>query len=362
MAMFFLLFSQSIPVKGYTRSVIADLQRGTFDLIPNALVDLLKMFSQQSIDDVKQNFDHQYDEIIDTYLSFLVKLEYGIFCDNLCDFPPLDISWQDRREITNCIIDFDSTTHHPMERIARELDDLGCTALELRFFCSLSLGDLGHILHHFHDSTIRSIDVLMPSHPDQPLDALLQLSAYQKRLRRLVVHSSTSSQRIYVSDCKAIFTTTDILVSENNCGHIQSSAFVVGTSSFLESQKFNNCLNQKISIDRRGQIRNCPSHNTSYGNIHTHFLRQALEHPSFRQFWKLSKDTIEVCKDCEFRFFCIDCRAYTADNNNIFAKPAKCNYNPYDGIWKEPAPVNREFKGHILNRTNATTGTREPVA
>jgi radical SAM protein with 4Fe4S-binding SPASM domain len=48
----------------------------------------------------------------------------------------------------------------------------------------------------------------------------------------------------------------------------------------------------------------------------------------FTKFWNISKDQISVCQDCEFRYVCQDCRAFTLDNN-LYSKPAKCTYNPY---------------------------------
>ena len=47
----------------------------------------------------------------------------------------------------------------------------------------------------------------------------------------------------------------------------------------------------------------------------------------------INKDLIDVCKDCEFRYICTDCRAYIQDKNNIYSKPAKCNYDPYNAEW-----------------------------
>ena len=99
-------------------------------------------------------------------------------------------------------------------------------------------------------------------------------------------------------------------------------------------------LHKKISIDVDGNIRNCPSMPQSFGNIKDTTLEEALEHPDFKKYWNLTKDHIEVCKDCEFRYICTDCRAYTerthtnAEGLDI-SKPLKCGYNPYTGEWEE---------------------------
>lgn len=40
-----------------------------------------------------------------------------------------------------------------------------------------------------------------------------------------------------------------------------------------------------------------------------------------------------VCKDCEFRSICSDCRIYTENNGNEYSKPINCTYNPYISKW-----------------------------
>lgn len=49
---------------------------------------------------------------------------------------------------------------------------------------------------------------------------------------------------------------------------------------------------------------------------------------------QLNKDKIEICKDCEFRYTCFDCRPNTL-NGEFFEKPWYCTYNPYTGKWAD---------------------------
>lgn len=49
----------------------------------------------------------------------------------------------------------------------------------------------------------------------------------------------------------------------------------------------------------------------AFGNIKDTTLEETLQDPNFKKYWKLTKDEIEICKDCEFRYICTDCRAYT---------------------------------------------------
>ena len=63
-------------------------------------------------------------------------------------------------------------------------------------------------------------------------------------------------------------------------------------------------------------------------------LQEALEKPGFKDLWNIKKDDIDVCKDCEFRHICTDCRAFIKDENDIYSQPAKCGYNPYIAKWE----------------------------
>lgn len=95
----------------------------------------------------------------------------------------------------------------------------------------------------------------------------------------------------------------------------------------------NSCLNKKIAIDKSGFIKNCPSSRKIYGHITETKLIDVIDE-QFSSVWKINKDQIKECKDCEFRYICTDCRAYLKDSCDIYSKPEKCKYNPYEGIWE----------------------------
>ena len=91
-------------------------------------------------------------------------------------------------------------------------------------------------------------------------------------------------------------------------------------------------MNRKIAIDVKGEIKNCPSIPKSYGNVKNTSLLQVASEKDFQQLWQVKKDNIAVCKDCEFRHVCTDCRAFTEDGE-LYGKPSKCNYDPYTATW-----------------------------
>lgn len=131
-----------------------------------------------------------------------------------------------------------------------------------------------------------------------------------------------------------------------NCGGINLRTLYNSLDSFenhLEQLTHNGCLNKKISIDANGEIKNCPQMQQSYGNIISTKLSDILSNKDFLSKWGISKDLINTCKDCEFRYNCSDCRAYTEaeSDSEHFSKPLKCGYDPYKAEWiNTKAPLN----------------------
>jgi MoaA/NifB/PqqE/SkfB family radical SAM enzyme len=77
------------------------------------------------------------------------------------------------------------------------------------------------------------------------------------------------------------------------------------------------------------QVRRYNPLGVSYGNVRDVSLHSAVARRDFRELWEINKDQIEVCKDCEFCYVCIDCRAYLSRPEDRYAKPAKRGYDPY---------------------------------
>ena len=72
----------------------------------------------------------------------------------------------------------------------------------------------------------------------------------------------------------------------------------------------------------------------SYGSIQDTEINQVLEDGKIQDLWKINKDEIHICKDCEYRYCCTDCRVFIDDSEDIYSRPSKCKYNPYQGLWE----------------------------
>lgn len=334
----FSLFACCIPVKGARRSVICDLQRNSFRFIPNDLFKILVEHRGRTLSDIKAAYNNECDAEIDEYFDFLISEEFGFWCQDPDNFPPLDLSWEPPERISNAIIDIDAESEHDLNKIFEELDDLGCKALEVRFFCACKASDLRKVLEYTRFGRLRSIHLLAGYTDDLRERALEELGTEFPRVSSFVIHSAPEVRRV---DLEGIGVTvhyrTEIIDSPACCGKVHPGYFIVNIETFAEAQKHNTCLNRKIAVDVRGDIRNCPSLPKTFGNSRQVSLHSALAQRDFKELWLINKDSVEVCKDCEFRYICTDCRAYLVDKDDQLSKPRKCNYDPYTAEWN---PVN----------------------
>jgi len=334
----FSLFACCLPVKGARRSLVCDLQRQSFQLIPNGLYEILTEHAGETVDQIKAAYEHEYDAEIDEYFAFLLHHEFGFWCGDPERFPPLDLAWEAPERITNAILDLDDRSDHDIPKILAELDDLGCKALEVRCFHATPLRELRALLEAALQSRLRSIDLLAGFTPELTPEALARLVAEHRRVSSVVVHSAPANLRLPPTQTGVtVELRTEVIGSPACCGKIHPGYFVVDLETFAEGRKHNTCLNRKISVDARGEIRNCPSLPRSFGNARQVSLHSALAHRDFAALWSINKDQIDICKDCEFRYVCTDCRAYLQDPSDLYSKPSKCGYDPYTAEWRTPA-------------------------
>ncbi len=333
---YFKLFSCCIPVKGARRSIICDVQREQYKFIPTILYDILNNYVKvnKTIDQIKSIYQNQYDDAIDSYFDFLIENEFGFFCDNPKNFPELDLTWKVPNQITNAILDVDLNSKHNFNDIFTQLDDLGCIALQIRIYPIFQIDIISSWLKNLNASSLRSIELLMHFDSSLTEDHLRRFLKENGRVTRLVIHSSSEDKYIPIDHGAGILYLKKQILSNECCGVISSYNFIINIDSFTESQNYNSCLNKKISIDVDGSIKNCPSMKNSFGNINTTSLNSVLAKKKFKNLWEINKDQIEVCKDCEFRYICTDCRAFISEASDIYSKPSKCNYDPYTATWK----------------------------
>lgn len=335
---FFVLFANCVPVKGNKRSVICDLHNHQLKLIPNDLYDILVNLTNKSVNEIKNDFNNEFDDIIDEYFNFLNENGFGFYTDEPQKFPKLNLHWKTPLSITNAILDINDESNHNFSKVFEELEVLGCKHLQMRFYNRTTIECLADVIGLLKkmDSSIISIELIVQDN-NFTVESINTFLINYQRITSFVVYNSEKDlniRPIRKSLGQFVFTKENIK-NHKSCGVISSKYFAINIKNFTESQSFNSCLNKKISIDAQGDIKNCPSMIQSFGNIQNTTLQEALRHKDFKKYWTITKNEIDICRDCEFRYVCTDCRAYTEDPNSDYSKPLKCGYSPYTNEWSE---------------------------
>ena len=332
------LFACNLPVKGVGRSLLCDTQRQTYQFIPLSMYDVLTENEGKTLAEIKTEYGNKHDEIIDDYFRDLVKEEWLFFTDTPEYFPKIDLFWDESTPLTNAIIDISESTIIDFEKVFEQLSELGCEHIQIRCFTDKSLDFLQNLLDIIGTKRIVSVEYVIKFQKEwEDVSLLHRFCDKNPRIAMLCIYSAPKNEVVrFVSGSMGyIVLNKQAITSQIHCGQIASNDFVVNIKLFTEAQKHNTCLNRKISIDTEGYIRNCPSMKEHYGNIQDTTLKHALEHPDFKKYWFVNKDQIRVCKDCEFRYICTDCRAYIENPEDMYSKPLKCGYNPYTCEWEE---------------------------
>lgn len=335
---YFKLFTCCIPVKGYQNSIICDLQRSEFRTIENDLLEIFRQCETLSVEEIKAEYDTAQHGVIEAFFNELVQMELGFFTTSPDSFPPISMKWEHPSIITNAIIDFSGPIDTGVyEKTFTQLDALGCKALQLRFYKAVAFSLLEQLLTFLDESGLTSVELILPySNENGDMAAAIRRRILNKYLiiNHIFVYNAPKNNVDEDSRHSTIVFSTGSIPSERACGNISQQAFQLNIFNFVESHNFNSCLNRKISIDKKGLIRNCPSLPESYGHIENTSLAEVVKNPEFKKYWRITKDEIEVCRDCEFRYICTDCRAYRERPGDVYSKPLKCGYDPYTGTWE----------------------------
>ncbi|WP_064967623.1 grasp-with-spasm system SPASM domain peptide maturase [Tenacibaculum ovolyticum] len=338
---YFQLYANCILVKGANRATICDLQREEVFILPNEIADIInELNSKVSIDLIKKKHKEKDQKIIDEALFFLKEKEFGFYCDledfNL--FPKLETSYNNTNKINDIILELEDFNIERLYKIVNIIKSTSSKSIHFVLYFPLKEIEIIKILELFKVKSLSSIEIITKHTELYNCSFLNRLKLINPRLKKITLFNSPTSEKInvdffYVNQIKETF------LDFSFCGTISEKYLTLNQTKFLESVNFNSCLNQKLAIDKKGNIKNCPVLPNTFGNIEnlipSNFEKEIILSSRFTDKWKITKDEIEECKDCEFRHVCTDCRGFIEDPKNPLSKPLKCGYSPYTNEWSE---------------------------
>lgn len=137
---------------------------------------------------------------------------------------------------------------------------------------------------------------------------------------RKVTHSAQNSHM--VSD--------ENLLKERIITH---PTFKTSVYDYSLSRKWNSCWYGKFAVTATGDIIPCIfARDIKCGNIRTDSFESIRS--SLLSYWSITKDAVESCSDCEFRYACDDCRPLAmGEGLGLYGKYPRCTYCPSTCVW-----------------------------
>jgi len=363
---YFLFWSNCIPVKGFQRSIIYDIFRYRYLFTSNLFVDLYKEYSDYPIGQIKELTKHQYDRGLQKFHNFFVNNDYGIYTDIVDTFPAISLNYEMPFPITNALLDINTNDiQYDIFRVLEMMSDIGVNAVQIRDYGSMNLNYIKQIATKTNRSSIEYIEIFSNYSKNYKKNHFSFLEK-NYRLKNIFFYSSPFDAHLkFENERKASVVFKKKRINfKSECGQITESRFRVNRLAFTESCSFNNCLHKKISISCNGDIVNCPSFLQKFGNINkmdSADLLNVINNNDFKKYWFITKDLIDVCKDCEFRYMCTDCRCFIKDTKNIYSQPINCTYNPYICKWKEEDGYVPVEKCGIYSKKNGFIPDKEKI-
>jgi SPASM domain peptide maturase of grasp-with-spasm system len=326
---FVLLFASCIATRGISQSIICDTERCTIHTIPNDMYDIIMLFRSHTLAKLYDIYDNV---ALDQYMSFLYQNEYIFFTDEPELFPDISEEYAVPCHIHNSIVCVSSTTEPYLIQIIKELTTLCCQFLELRVYDCSSDAILSELLKEISRSSIINVAIYYNGQIDRKKSYLYELIENNKVIEYIIVYDCRKSNEEKLHK-RIIY--IDEVIQDKCCGIINSSFFSPNLATINLSKNFNSCLYKKISVDVDGYIKSCPSMSLDYGNISNSTLISTVDNTEYQYLWGIKKNNVLICKNCEYRLVCTDCRAYIENPEDVYSKPLKCGYNPVTREWSD---------------------------
>ena len=328
--MYFKIYNSCKVINGHSNSIILDLDNNNYftlhPVIGNFLTKNNGVIPLEEVHDLETK--NYIIQLMDRNLGFCtsnIERFYHSIDRNVFDEKILDVTIHyNNLEITKTLISWltDSECHGINLIVSSNIEP---EQISIFLKECIKMDNLQFIMIIIEDSNSLFLGKIKSWIQSCPLIGMILVHNCNKS-NQLIEESGLAELPCYFINEKVKF---------NLIAAIDQNHFVINKTFFNLSRYKNNYHFGHLYIDCNGTIYNDEYNLNIFGNIFKDKAKDIIEKPGFKKYWDINKDKIHVCKDCEFRYICTDCRAYLEDPEDIYSKPLKCGYNPYTGEWSE---------------------------
>lgn len=317
----YIVSTDLVIAKGYLRSVLYDLTREDYEYIPNDLADILTEGTRLNTADQE-------------HLTWLLEKEYILEIPEQVqgNLQPMNLEWEYPASILNLTVS---------SNILKTKQEF---IIELIRSCNIpSIAILDPNMNKEVQSFIKALELTSVqvvewlTNFNEKIDYQKYTNEFQK-LKSIITYNSKKESHHYGNDGFGNVVHKTNSFEERTLFKQHPSYFNVNTELVTESHQFHTYFNRRLHISGNGEIHQSPYSKESFGSVSkcqtTEELKEILKTEKFRNFWKVTKDQIDICKDCEHRYMCVDNREPKSRKNNTWYHETECNYNPYIAQWE----------------------------
>lgn len=140
----------------------------------------------------------------------------------------------------------------------------------------------------------------------------------------------------------SLFLEDSIMLPSFRDRNVKESLNDVKPKSYTREKFFQNCQGHtcwegQLTVNANGELLPCPFARTEIiANLLDKKLSEVIRDRDYEKYWDLTKDDIEGCNECEYRFLCFDCRVIEKSLSKTFnSKSNLCTYDPMKGVWEK---------------------------
>ncbi|MHA2238501.1 MAG: radical SAM protein, partial [Candidatus Hodarchaeales archaeon] len=232
------------------------------------------------------------------------------------------------------------------EKMIKDFSDLGVTVALSIYSHKQEIHDEITQSHGSHRKTVNSLNLLL----DYGIQVRCGIIAMKQN------ESELEETKNYLSRLGVITTSVDPIRPigrglDNTHWPSKSELFKFRTEpnfyfneqTFIKNHFWNACWFGKAAVSSSGDVLPCVfARDQVVGNVLYKRFRDILNGEKMLELWGLNKDEVEICRDCEYRYVCRDCRPWAYGlSGDLFSKSPRCAYDPKNGEWSSPILANK---------------------
>jgi len=211
--------------------------------------------------------------------------------------------------------------------------DLGCRHFVLIFKEPIHVEWLALLSSLFDESPVLTIEIYCKYTEIFNNEKLENIMKRNTRISYILLYEAPHDEIVTPQNIRGNIVYYSKPVSYNESS-VNPQSLIVNMPLYTESLHFNTFYNRKLCIDNDGKIKNYLTQKRSFGNIFSDEIEDVISQKAFQKIWKARKDLIDVCKECEFRYMCVDSRIPVKRKTYSYYHTTECPYNPYLCKWK----------------------------